>query len=559
MTLFSAMFVPSVLLGLLGSFSLVFSAQVKLGKTTLQGLDTSGSQVEFYGGIPFAEPPVGKLRFRAPVLKTRLDGPTFNATNFGLLCLQRGQPAERQSEDCLSLNIHRPKGTKPGAKLPILMWTYGGGFTTGGALFYNGSDLVARSVERGTPIIHVNYGYRLGPFGYPQGQEVYDERELNIGQKDMLVALEWVHTNIDVFGGDKNKITVFGESAGAGGIGTLHLTKKFEGLVRGAIMESGSANALPLYNHTEREWVWQNFIKNIPSCVSTALSGASLDCLRNATEAELKKSYLEGIPGGPDFFKRGTWKPTLDKGPGSLVPDFPSRLYSQGEFAKMPLLSGTNLDEATALGDAGAARNPNYTETDLKRAVVDIYLPAVVEAPRLDGAVSRLLDLYPKDPALGSPYGTGDELFGLPAIFKRAASLWGDMQFTAPYRQWMHTVIKHGQPAYGYLFTQPQNFTSPPDVGVPHAAEMPYLFGDSEDPTLGGKEISRWIQEYWISFAVSQSPNDGKGAKRPHWPQYTKNNQVLLRLEGGNTVVVRDDFRRKQTDFLIANSDIFRR
>ena len=110
-------------------------------------------------------------------------------------------------------------------------------------------------------------------------------------------------------------------------------------------MESGSATALPLYNHTEREWVWQNFIRNIPSCASTAATRNSFSCLQNATEAELKKSYLEGTPGGPDFLKRGSWKPTLDPGPGSLVPDFPSKLYREGKFAKMPLLSGTNLDE----------------------------------------------------------------------------------------------------------------------------------------------------------------------------------------------------------------------
>jgi acetylcholinesterase len=118
-------------------------------------------------------------------------------------------------------------------------------------------------------------------------------------------------------------------------------------------MESGSSNTLPLYNHTEREWAWQNFIKNIPSCAAGATSGKSFACLQNATEEELKTSYLE--PKGPDFMKRGTWKPTLDEGPGSLVPDFPSRLYRQGRFVQMPLLSGTNLDEgATSPHD----RNP---------------------------------------------------------------------------------------------------------------------------------------------------------------------------------------------------------
>jgi acetylcholinesterase len=293
---------------------------------------------------------------------------------------------------------------------------------------------------------------------------------------------------------------------------------------------------------------------------------------------------------------------------------------------------------AAGLSEAGAARNPNYTEADLRRDVTDTLLPVVVDPEELDAAVSKLLELYPDIPALGSPYRTGDELFGLPSIFKRAASLCrsmihsasggdtdsdgmgtgGDMQYVVPRRQWMQTVIDQGQPAYGYLFSQPQNFTSPPDVGgasllssqpwhlryqravtVPHTAEMPYLFGDSKDPTPGGKQLSAFMMDYWISFAVNLDPNDSKGVERTWLSVYinhcneltfgsTANRpkmapihegqqgkvstqrfypavpdhpslQVLLQLEGGNTTIIEDYFRKKQTDFLIANSEVFRR
>ncbi|KAH6896270.1 triacylglycerol lipase 3 [Coprinopsis sp. MPI-PUGE-AT-0042] len=530
----------------------VVGAEVKLKGTIIKGVDLTESNIEFFGGIPFAETPVGKLRFRSPVLKPRLDVPAFNATDFGKLCLQPNQPAERQSEDCLSINIHRPAGTKPGAKLPILMWKYGGGFIGGGASFYNGSLLVAQSVGRGTPIIHINYGYRLGPFGYPQGEEAFRRRELNLGQKDTLTALEWVHANIHEFGGDKNKITIFGESAGASGIGALYLVKGFEKLVRGAIMESGVSNFMSMYNATEREAPWQGFVKNIPSCATIATSGNVFPCLQNATEEEIKTSYLE--PSDPSYRNGLSFTPTVDPGPGSLFPDFASRLYKEGKFARIPFISGTNLDEATVL--SRDARSPDFTEADLRKSML---LNPVVSQSRLEAAVDHILKAYPDVPALGSPYRTSNELFGFKSIYKRTCSIRGDMSFVAPWRHWMYAAADHNLKSYGYIFTQPQSFVSEPAVGVQHGAEMPYLFGDSTDPTPGGQHLSKLIMEYWISFAVNLDPNDNKGLKRPKWPQYAKGNKVILQLEGDNTKTIKDDFRKEPMDFLIENAIVFRR
>lgn len=521
-------------------------AELKLKGTTIKGVDLTGLKVEFFGGIPFAEPPVGKLRFHSPVPKPRLGVPTFNATDFGKLCLQPNQPAERQSEDCLSINIHRPAGTKPGAKLPILMWKYGGGFIGGGALFYNGSLLVAQSIDRGTPIIHINYGYRLGPFGYPQGEEAFRRRELNLGQKDTLTALEWVHANIHEFGGDKNKITIFGESAGGMGIGALHFVKGFDKLVRGAIMESGNANGPSVYNATEREGMWQDYVKTVPSCASLAMSGNVFPCLRNASEEEIK-GYVQQ----PSRFG---FSPTLDSGPGSLFPDYASRLYKRGDFARIPFISGTNLDESTS--STRDARSPNYTEADLKKSLF-INNP-IVSPARLEATIDHILELYPDIPELGSPHRTGKELFGFKSIYKRACAIRTDMSFVAAWRQYMHTAVDHNIKAYGYIFTQPQLFAYEPAIGVPHAAEMPYLFGDSTDPTAAGQHLSKLIMEYWISFAVNLDPNDNKGIKRPKWPRYTKNNQVILQLEGDNTTAINDDFRKEGIAYLNENADVFR-
>ncbi|TFK25306.1 lipase I [Coprinopsis marcescibilis] len=531
--------------------------EVRLHGTRIIGQDVTASKVDFFGGVPFAEPPVGRLRFRKPVLKTSLETRIFNATNFGSSCLQPAlMPGVSDvSEDCLTINIHRPTGTKPGDKLPVLFWTYGGAFLIGGSASYNGSELVAQSVRRGTPIVYVNFNYRLGPFGYPNGKEAHDRRSLNLGLEDILAALRWVHANIDAFGGDKRKVTIFGESAGGMNIGVLYLNRELEQLVRGAIFESGQANGRPGFAAAESETNWQGFVRNIPSCASVATSGNTFSCLQKASQEEIRTAYL-GSFGGGDLFGGLAFTPTIDAGPGGLYPDFVSKLYKSGKFAKIPFIAGNNLDEGTLF--ATAARSANYTEADLKRGVIFASSPPVVDPGRLEEGATKLLELYPEDPKVGSPYGTGDDLFGLPANFKRAASLQGDQTFDAPRRQWIQTASAHGVKAYGYLFTQPQPLGDPAG-GVPHAAEIGYIYGNALDFSPEGRTLTTYMMDYWISFTVNLDPNDKNGSERPIWPLYTESNQVLLQLNGANTSVIRDDYRKDGIGYMNDNAIVFRR
>ncbi|EAU89350.1 triacylglycerol lipase 3 [Coprinopsis cinerea okayama7 len=536
-------------------FSYVLGApEVKIGDTTVVGRDLTESKVEFFGGIPFAKPPVGKLRFRSPVLKTRLDTDTFNATEYGKSCLQPPMfgPATGISEDCLTINIYRPAGTQPEEKLPILLWVYGGAFIIGGANTYDGSGLVSRGVARGTPIIYANFNYRLGPFGYPQGQEAHGERELNLGLKDVIAALEWLHANADAFGGDASKITIFGESAGAMNIGTLLLNQDFEKLVRGAILESGSASSVSAVPAAERDSVWESFVGSVPSCVSVATSGKTFPCLQDATEDEILTSYLEFV--GTNFMAGLSWVPTLDLGPGSLFPGVPSELYREGKFARIPFIAGTNLDEGTLF--AIGFRSPNATEAELRASTLATVSPSV-DPGRAARIVDRILELYPDVPALGSPYGTGDELFGFPSIYKRASALQGDLVFDAPRRQWSEAAAEHGLKAYGYLFTQPQ--PGDPAAGVPHAAEISWVYGTPPDPSPSAQKFSEVMMDYWISFTVNLDPNDDNGSERPIWPQYTDQDPILLQLEGGNTTAILDDYRKEPIGFINANAPVFRK
>ncbi|KAH6906700.1 triacylglycerol lipase 3 [Coprinopsis sp. MPI-PUGE-AT-0042] len=524
----------------------VLGAEVKLKGTTITGLDIPSSGVEFFGGLQYAEPPVGNLRFRVPVLKKKLDVRSFNATQFGKSCLQPAVfsniPAEDLSEDCLNVNIYRPAGSKPGANLPILI--PGGAFVIGSASNYDGSKLVAQSIARGTPIIYIGFNFRLGTLGYPIGQEALKERNLNLAQHDMITALEWLHENIASFGGDKRKITMFGESSGAIQISDLYFVNGIEKLLAGAILQSGTAGALPIWNATERPSLWPSFVSNIPSCAHLVAqieesSSSILGCLRRASEEEIKTNILN--PVNPAF-QTEWWQPTIDSSPGSVLPDFPSKLYERGRFARIPFIAGNNLDEGTAF--AATARDPGYTEQDLKETLLSPLLATSLDPVKLNKTIDRLLELYPDIPALGSPFGTGNETFGLPSIYKRTSALQADLTFTFPIRHWMRAAAERNVKSYGYLFSQ-HNPLEEPALGVPHGAEIPYL--------------KAMMMDYWISFTVSSDPNDGKGVKRPRWPQYTNSNQLIIQLDGGNTTIIKDDFRANQAAYMTANAAVFRR
>ncbi|KAG7089104.1 hypothetical protein E1B28_010813 [Marasmius oreades] len=520
---------------------------VRLGKTTVVGRDVSLLKQDFFGGIPYAEPPLGRLRLTPPVLKTRLSSATFDASNFSRFCLQPGPSPAEMSEDCLTINVFRPSGIPKDVKLPVLAWTHGGGFWRGATNQYNASAIVAQSVSRQTPLIVVSFNYRLGPLGFPQGAEAERECALNLGLKDQLAALEWVQENIEFFGGDKSKVTVFGESAGAIMTAIQFLNPRFSDVARAAIFESGSAASGFEHAPTHRDVGWANFVSGVPECASIANSGAStFDCLKTANSSSILKGVIIAV--GNVTTTTG-FVPTLD-GPGGSLPDRPSRLLKAGRFARLPVIAGTNLDEGTVF--AAGYPNMDYGDESLRELIRTVLTPSDVSPQTLNHAIEQLLGLYPDDPTLGSPFNTGNETFGLPQGYKRTAALMGDSIFESQRRIWQQTLANAGVKTYGYLFTQPQ---PPSALGVAHASEVPFIFGDVTNPS--DVQMSRIMIDYWVSFATSLDPNDGKGLTRLSWPQYTYEKQVLLQLNSQNTTVIPDTYRKKQIDFINQNPITF--
>ncbi|KAK0194653.1 Alpha/Beta hydrolase protein [Armillaria mellea] len=418
--------------------------------------------------------------------------------------------------------------------------TYAGGFFAGASSSFNGSNIVAQSITRGTPIIYVNHNYRLGPLGFPQGQEADNRGQLNLGVRDQLAALEWVQENIGLFGGDKTKVTIFGESAGAMLTNLLFLNASVSNLARAAIFESGCVSSPVTYNASTRESSWQNFVAGTPGCESVAGTQSTFDCLQIANTSDIYQGFLEAYALAIEGFP---FDPALD-GPSGLLPDFPSSLWAKGEFATLPFVSGTNLDEGTRFRPT----NRTYTDEDIKDYMATTYSPF---PPTISDAIlERFLELYPDDPSLGSPYGTGNETFGLPSGFKRVAAMGGDMTFDAQRRTWTQTAVQAGNSSL-YLSKW----------GVPHGSEIPFIYGtlNSSAEPESSILLGEMMVDYWVSFATSLDPNDGLGLSRPFWPQYTPENEVLLQLHGDNTTTIPDDYRKEQIDFIRDNANVFSR
>ncbi|KAJ7700405.1 esterase 1 [Mycena rosella] len=535
------------LLTSLALFGVDASPTIKLGNTKLVGLDITRLGVDFFGGIPFAEPPLGQLRLQPPVLKPLPDQGALDASSFGPACLQTNLPLDTMSEDCLTINIYRPTGTPADAKLPVMFWTYGGGFDSGLSMIYNGSGIVAQSAARGTPVIYVNFNYRLGPLGFPQGQEADNRGSLNLGIKDQLAALEWVQLNIGIFGGDKDKVTVFGESAGAIMTSILFLNSPIETFARAAIFESGSQATLALFTPERREANWETFVGGVASCASVATSRSTFACLREANTTEIFAGLSTAMANQTEAFP---WDPVID-GPGGLIPDLPSVLFSRGQFSRLPFMAGTNLDEGTILFNPAT-----NSSNEILALFIAMNTPSVSPAI-LQSSVEKLLQLYPDIPELGSPFNTGNETFGLSSQYKRAAAIVGDMYFTSQRRLWIETAANAGVPTWGYLFTQPQP-NSPPAEGVFHSSEIAFVYGAPSDNSTSALTISRLMTDYWVSFATSLTPNDGLGIPRPEWTQFTPDNKAVIQLNGANLTMIPDDFRAEQIAFINSNPIIWR-
>ncbi|KAH7332661.1 Alpha/Beta hydrolase protein [Rhizoctonia solani] len=524
------------------------------GVTYIGTRDTAGG-IDRYLSIPFAQPPTGSLRFKPPVAWTATgSNTTVNTTAYGYSCPQANPDyyyASSASEDCLTLYLWKP--TNITEKLPVMVWIYGGGFYFGSAQAYERSYMVKPSITVGKPIIYVAMNYRTGIFGFPP--------VTNLLRRDQRLALEWVQENIEYFGGDKTKVTLFGESAGAISTSYQSLYKGGDigGVLRGMIQQSSSPSSVnvPTADDPVQEKAYQ-FVVNATGCTS---SDDTFECLRSAPSDVLQKANQDVIQVSLE------WK-GADQGPVVLgpvlalgddfLPELPSVSLHAGRYAKVPFINEDVKDEGTVfINQTTPQTDQNVTDWLLSQAL-GLYF-GISNAT----AVAALLKFYPSDPAAGSPYGTGNETWGLAAQYKRLASLAGNLIFKAGRRDHVRTATKDGVNVWSYSFNATANSLNPAydSWGVQHTAENAFVFYDIDEFADGATVPDAFYRlqnatfNYWVNFAYNLDPNEP--ASYPYWPKYGSN-ATLIEL-GSEIGPIWDTYRAEGIEYIINTPSLYNR
>lgn len=511
---------------------------------------------DFFLGIPYAQPPLGNLRFRSPQpINISYDG-VLDASRYGYSCNQYGSNFNL-SEDCLTLNVVRPAATtttgandKKATPLPVLVWIYGGGLTAGSTADpqYNISGIVATGSTTANPFIGVSINYRLGIWGFLQSPLIVAEGSSNAGLLDQRLAFQWIQENIAAFGGDPSRVTVWGESAGAQSLG-LHLHSyggRNDGLYSSAILESGGpvgTNLEPLAYYNPP---YQNFSKGA-GCSTTWTSAASLACLRNLTSEEV--------------FNVGytvTWNPIVD---GVFLTDYPSNLAAAGDFVHVPLLIGANTDEGISFNPSTAVSPGANTDADLAVAL-SFWRNYALTPP----AISKLLELYPPGFAGYPPYNdTTNNTYASTSRglqYRRGAAIGGDLVMIAQRRKTALEFVKGGvSHVYSYRFDTPLWNASAiqQPVSVYHFVNVVFSFQNISG-ALGPlpqyqsyKDLSLSIGKAYANFVGTHNPNGGAGVNDtglPHWPEYTGKTPTNMVLNSNGSWVEPDTFRAAGIDYI---------
>ncbi len=460
-----------------------------------------------FQGIPFAAAPVGDLRFRPPQPAPGWTG-TRDATQPGSPCPQSGSatnPTTSTTEDCLFLNVTTPAGLDAKKKddLPVMVWIHGGSWRTGSGDRYDASKL---ALEGDAVVVTINY--RLGPFGFLAQDDlsgaIGDAASGSAGLLDQQAALRWVESNIEAFGGDRDNVTIFGESAGASSVCAQLASPTARGLFDKAIAQSYSCTT---------EYATLEEAETVGAGVATAVGcpgdgAAVVDCLENAPV----QSLLDAWPAGGGSFVVG----------GSSLPIQPADAIRSGNWNRVPVVHGNLQDENTLFTPLG------IPAADLPRYLAPANYDAIL-AERFGARAGEVAALYPLAEH-GSPL----------RVLAAIASDNGGALSTCAHVD-AYEALEQGSRrdrVYAYQFRDQTadpllDFSRPPfsfpaglyDEGAQHAAELPYLFPGlfGDGLTAEQEQLSTTMVRYWTNFAASGNPN-GRGV--PAWHRYSDPSDV---------------------------------
>jgi para-nitrobenzyl esterase len=468
---------------------------VKVAEGQLQGVAVNG--VSSFKGIPFASPPVGDLRWKAPEPAKAWTG-IRKADAYASGCMQDASMVQMVgssasvSEDCLYLNVWTA-AKNPAEKLPVMVWIHGGAFVGGmtGTPMFDGTKFAQKGV------VLVSIAYRLGVFGFMAHPELSRESGKGSGAygiQDMIAGLRWVKNNIAQFGGDPSCVTIFGESAGGIAVGMLSAAPPAKGLFQRAISESGGSFAPPRIAEAAGQ--------NVPSLKLAESSGESflkklgasdIKAARALPAAQILKAAGGAMGGGSSFW------PVAD---GYTIPGDPWELYEKGLFNDTPILVGTNSNEGGLF-----SRGP-VTAAAFEKQIRSGY----------GEKADVLLSAYPHSTDAEASRASAD-------VFREFAFAW-------PTWAWARMQSQKGK-GKAFVYYYDHRTPDSPD-GANHAAEVTYVFGN-----LGGNggaprsedvALSDLIRSYWINFARTGNPN---GSGLSPWPVFTEKNQEVMFFDTG--------------------------
>lgn len=472
-------------------------AQVREAAVTggrVAGVEANG--IVSFKGIPFAAPPVGALRWKAPQTVKAWSG-VKQADAFGPACVQASSPytqVSSMSEDCLYLNVWTP-AKAASDRLPVMVWIYGGAFTGGAASMgaYDGTRLAGKGV------VLVSLNYRLGPFGFlahPALTKESGKGSGNYGLQDQIAALRWVKDNITRFGGDPSRVTIFGESAGGISVSMLTVSPYAKGLFQRAISESGGNLGLPRTTAAEAG-------ATSPSLgVAEADGQKFLQALGAADIAAARDVPSDKVLATAATARVRFW-PVFDS---DVLPGDEYLLYESRKFNDTPILVGTNSDEGNLF-----VRSSTATAFDTQ--VRSGY----------GNAAAAVLAAY--------PHATDEQ------ATRAAKDLFRDSTFAWGTAAWARLQSEKGTgKAYVYYF---DHKTPQSPNGANHAAEIGFVFrnltaGRRGAPTAPETALSDLMSSYWTNFAKTGNPN---GPGLPAWPAFTANDQRVMYFDGTSEAV----------------------
>ncbi|OZC51965.1 carboxylesterase [Rhodococcus sp. 06-621-2] len=472
--------------------------------------------VHAWKGIPYAAPTDGEHRFRSPRPVEPWTQPR-DCRHFGSVAPQGLDnpvpidPDIPMSEDCLSLNVWAPE--PDGTTRPVMVWIHGGAYSLGSSsqAVYDG-----RRLSEVGDLVIVTINYRIGAFGFLDLSSFSTDDtvfESNLGLRDMIAALEWVRRSIDAFGGDPSNVTLFGESSGGASVTTLMTSPKAAGLFHRAIVQSAPATSV--YGPDRAAQVAGRFLELVDVTPDRIHELKTIEFMRLVEAGDtLCYEIPTKVPGTLGL------APVVD---GDIVPRYPVAAFQKGFAHRIPLIIGTNNDEASIFRLMKSPLMPVTSDTvsEMFRAIANDH----AELPAF--RVAEIMSAYPeRSKTSGALAMSTDAGFKMPSL-------------------WIADAHSRHSPVWMYRFDHATPMLKAARIGAGHATELPYVFGNfgtlNRDPTfwLGGRKaataVSARVMKRWTAFAHHGVPATLDGAK--HWPLYTEPARATLVIDGQDNVV----------------------